>query len=187
MGTLFGVLPFKGHGYDALVASDGRPCFHAFHSETIAVQDREFPEFAGKFGQLTPCGGGDPIPLVKERLLVGRRPSCDIQLKFPNVSSNHCRFSLESGYWFIKDLGSRNGTKVDGRQIMRKRADPKCKVSIAKHHYILEYEPQALGAFGPPPADDDYVEEMLKSSLMDRAGLSRRDGKKSTNRDPLAD
>ena len=152
------------------------------------MQDHEFPEFAGKYGQLTPCGGGDPIPLIKEKLLVGRRPSCDIQLKFPNVSSSHCRLSLESGYWFIKDLGSRNGTKVDDKQIMRKRADPKCRISFAKHHYILEYEPQALGAFGPPPADDDYVEELMKSSLMDRAGLSRRDSsKKYANRDLLDD
>ena len=152
------------------------------------MNDHEFPQFAGKFGQLTPIGGGDPIPLVKDRLLIGRRPTCDIQLNFPNVSSNHCRMSLEHGYWFIKDLNSRNGTKVDDRSIMRKRADPKCRVSIAKHHYTLEYEPQALGAYGPPPADDDYVEEVMKSSLMDRAGLSRRDDKKKfSNRSNLDD
>ncbi|MEM9644918.1 MAG: FHA domain-containing protein [Planctomycetota bacterium] len=152
----------------------------------IDVQDHEFPEFAGKYGQLTPIGGGDPIPLIKERLTIGRRPSCDIQLKFSNVSSSHCQMRLESGYWFIKDLQSVNGTKVDDHRIMRKRADPKCKVSIAKHHYILEYEPQALGAFGPPPADDDYIEELMKSSLMQRAGLKRRDdSKKYANRNEL--
>lgn len=145
----------------------------------------EFPEFAGKYGQLTPVGGGDPIPLIKPRLLIGRRPSCDIQLKFPNVSSSHCRLTLESGYWFVKDMGSRNGTKVDDRSVMRKRCDPNCKVSIAKHHYTLEYEPQALGAYGPPPADDDYVEEVMKSSLMGRAGLQRRDAGKHTNRESV--
>lgn len=135
----------------------------------------EFREFAGDFGQLTPCGGGDPIPLIKNKVILGRRPTCDIQLKFPNVSSKHCRMTVESGYWFIKDLGSRNGTKIDDRQVMRKRADPGSKISFAKHHYIIEYEPQALGAYGPPPADDDYVEEVMKSSLMSRAGMKRRD------------
>ena len=132
-------------------------------------------KFAGPYGQLTPCGGGDPIPLVKDRLLIGRRPSCDIQLKFANVSGQHCKLTLEYGYWFVRDLNSRNGTKVDNRSIVRKRADPKCKVSIAKHDYILEYEPQALGAYGPPPPDDDYIDEVMKQSLMDRAGLKRRD------------
>ena len=134
--------------------------------------------YAGAFGQLTPTGGGDPIPLVKDRLLIGRRRHCDICLDFPNVSSQHCKMSLEHGYWFIRDLNSRNGTKVDGRPIMRKRADPKCKVTIARHEYVLDYNPQVLGAYGPPPADDDYIEEVMKSSLMERAGLSKRDEKK---------
>ena len=136
--------------------------------------------FAGPFGQLTPCGGGDPIPLIKKRLLVGRRGEADIQLKFKNVSGQHCRFNLESGYWFVQDLNSRNGTKVDGRQIMRKRVDPGNKVSIARHDYIMDYDPTLLGAYGTPPADDDFVEELMKSSLMERAGLSRRSRGKET-------
>ncbi|KLU06411.1 adenylate cyclase [Rhodopirellula islandica] len=144
----------------------------------VIMSAEDAPQFAGAFGQLTPLGGGDPIPLVKDKLLFGRRRHCDICLDFSNVSSQHCRMTLEQGYWFIRDLNSRNGTKVDGRAIMRKRADPNCKISIAKHHYTLEYEPQLLGAYGPPPADDDYIEEVMKSSLMDRAGISRRDPKK---------
>jgi len=142
------------------------------------VSADELTEYAGKYGQLTPVGGGDPIPLMKERLTIGRRAECDIQLKFNNVSSQHCRMTLENGYWFIKDLNSRNGIKVEKRTVLRKRLDPDCSVSIARHEYTIEYNPQALGAYGPPPADDDYMDELMKTSLMDRAGLSRRDGKK---------
>lgn len=138
----------------------------------------EEARFAGTFGQLTPTGGGDPIPLIKDRLLIGRRRHCDICLEFANVSSQHCKMTLEHGYWFLRDLNSRNGTKVDRRAIMRKRADPGCTVTIARHEYVLEYDPQLLGAYGPPPADDDYIEEVMKSSLMERAGLSKRDEKK---------
>lgn len=131
-------------------------------------------EGPGKFGTLIPVGGGDPIPLLKDRLVVGRREGCDIVLKFANISGQHCRMTVEHGYWFVKDLGSRNGTKVDGRSVVRKRLDPKCRISFAKHEYEIVYEPQDLGAFGPPPADDDHMEELMKSSLMDRAGLERR-------------
>ena len=131
-------------------------------------------ESAAKYGMLMPTGGGDPIPLVKDRLVIGRREGCDIVLKFANVSGQHCRMTVEHGYWFVRDLGSRNGTKVDGRSVVRKRLDPKCRISFAKHEYIVEYEPQDLGAYGPPPADDDHMEELMKSSLMDRAGLNRR-------------
>lgn len=130
--------------------------------------------YAGQYGQLTPTGGGDPIPLTKERLLIGRRGECDIALKFKNVSSQHCRLTLEQGYWFIRDLNSRNGTKVAGRTVIRKRVDPGTLIAIARHEYTVEYDPLQLGAYGPPPADDDYVEEMMRQSLMDRAGIRKR-------------
>ena len=144
-------------------------------------------EFAGPYGQLTPTGGGDPIPLRKERLLVGRRGEADIQLKFSNVSTQHCRLTVESGYWFVRDLNSRNGVKVDGRKVMRKRLDPGCKLAIARHEYVVEYEPQKLGAYGPPPADDDVMDEMMKQSLMDRAGLKRREQKIESTRKSIDD
>jgi pSer/pThr/pTyr-binding forkhead associated (FHA) protein len=136
------------------------------------------------YGQLVPTGGGDNIVLRKDRLLIGRRESCDIVLRFPNVSGQHARMTLEQGYWFLKDLGSINGTKVDGYRIDRKRLDPGAKVSIAKHVFIIEYSPENLGAFGPPPPDDDQIEQVLRRSLMDRSGLSRRsDEDKFKNRD----
>ena len=46
-------------------------------------------------GELVPVGGGDPIPLIKEKLLVGRRESCDIVLRFANVSAHHCQLTFE--------------------------------------------------------------------------------------------
>ncbi len=129
------------------------------------------------FGELVPTGGGDNIVLKKERLIIGRRETCDIVLRFSNVSGQHARMTLEQGYWFLKDLGSRNGTKVNGMRISRKRLDPGVKIAFAKHTYTMEYSPEDLGAFGPPPADDDHIEEVLRKGLMDRAGLHRRDDK----------
>lgn len=140
------------------------------------------------FGELVPTGGGDNILLKKDRLIIGRRETCDIVLRFANVSGQHARMTLEQGYWFLKDLGSRNGTKVNGYRISRKRLDPGAKISFAKHIYVMEYDPELLGAFGPPPPDDDQLEEVLRKGLMDRAGLQRRDQReKFKNRDILED
>ncbi len=136
------------------------------------------------YGVLNPTGGGDPIPLGKDRLTIGRRENCDVVLRYPNVSGQHCRLTLESGYWFVKDLNSCNGTKVNGSRVVRKRLDPGSVLSIAKHEYSIEYDPEKLGAFGAPPPDDDHLEVVMKKSLMDRAGLSRRseaDPKKNRN------
>lgn len=126
-----------------------------------------------QFGQLIPKGGGDPIPLLQKKLMVGRRETCDIVLRFGNVSGSHCELSLESGYWFVKDLNSRNGTRVNGYRITRRRIDPRDVLSVGKHEYEMDYSPAALGAVGPPPDGGD-LEDILGSSLMDSAGLNRK-------------
>ncbi|MBT6723977.1 MAG: FHA domain-containing protein, partial [Planctomycetaceae bacterium] len=76
-----------------------------------------------KYGKLEPVGGGDTIPLLNEKLLVGRRESCDIVLRFKNVSAHHCQLYVNEGYWFARDLNSRNGTRVHNERIDIKRLD----------------------------------------------------------------
>lgn len=139
------------------------------------------------FGLLVPTGGGEDVPLKKDRILIGRRDNCDIVLRFPNVSGQHCRLSLESGYWFVKDLDSRNGTKVNGLRVAgQKRLDPGNILSVAKHQYEIRYNPESLGASGPPPSDDDNFESLMRTSLMDKAGLQRRsEGNPGSNRNKL--
>ncbi|MEY4178853.1 MAG: protein FhaB [Planctomycetota bacterium] len=125
------------------------------------------------YGTLVPTGGGDPIPLRKQDLMVGRAESCDIVLRFPNVSTRHCQLQLKEGYWVITDLDSRNGTKVGGERISRKRIDPGQRVSIAKHDYTLEYSPVDNGAVGPPVIEDE-VDQFMNASLLQRANLQRK-------------
>lgn len=126
------------------------------------------------YGELLPVGGGDPIPLLKKSLLVGRRETCDIVLRFGNVSGNHCQLSVENGYWYVQDLNSQNGTKVNGSRITRKRLDPGATLAVAKHKYELRYNPVELGAVGPPPSDDEDIVNIMSKSLLESAGLQRR-------------
>ena len=115
-------------------------------------------------GELIPGGGGDPIPLLKAKLLIGRRSRCDITLRFPNVSSHHCELELSNGYWSVRDLGSRNGVKVNGVRCQSKWLMPGDIVSVAKHRYELVYTPTGDG---PPPEEDDP----FAISLLEKAGL----------------
>ncbi len=122
------------------------------------------------YGELLPQGGGDPIPLLKKQLLIGRRESCDIVLRFANVSAHHCQLFINGGYWYIRDMKSRNGVKVNGIKVQEKRIDPGDSLAVAKHKYELNYSPADLGAVGPPPADD-MPAEIMNESLLSRAGL----------------
>ena len=130
-------------------------------------------EWVIMYGELVPLGGGDPIPLLKKELLVGRRESCDIVLRFANVSAHHCQLFVQGGYWYVRDLQSRNGCKVNDIRVKEKRIDPGDALAIAKHNYKLHYSPTDLGAVGPPPADD-LPAELLTESLLSRAGLQSK-------------
>jgi hypothetical protein len=122
------------------------------------------------YGELIPQGGGDPIPLLKKQLLIGRRESCDIVLRFANVSAHHCQLFINGGYWYVRDMKSRNGVKINGIKVQEKRIDPGDQLCVAKHKYELMYSPSDLGAVGPPPADD-LPAEIMNESLLSRAGL----------------
>src|SRR5262245_11459432 len=139
-------------------------------------------------GELIPIGGGDPIPLPnpkrKKQLLIGRRESCDIVLRFANVSAHHAQLMNEGGYWYVRDLQSRNGIKVNEQRVQERRVDPDDILSIAKHKYRVEYDTIELGAVGPPPPDN-LSQEVMKESLLSRAGLDHRSiGRERGSRDP---
>lgn len=124
-----------------------------------------------QLGELVPVGGGDPIPLLKTPLLVGRRESSDIVLRFPNVSATHCELSVVDGYWVVKDLGSSNGTKVNGVRVGEQRLTPGDVLGIAKHEYEIAYVPARLGASAAP--DPQESAGVFGRSLLDLAGLEK--------------
>ena len=132
-------------------------------------------------GELLPVGGGDPIPLLKPLLTVGRRESSDIVLRFPNVSGNHCELELVEGYWHVRDLDSRNGTKVNGERVKKHRLDPADKLSIARHAFEIHYDPATLGAVKPAWAGSDRGDVFAKS-LLEAAGLESRSRKERGSR-----
>src|SRR5262245_34201300 len=91
-------------------------------------------------GELIPVGGGDPISLIRAVMTVGRRESCDVRLNFPNVSGVHCELTFREGYWYLRDMHSTNGTKVNGARVQEKLLHPNDKVTIGKKVYTIHYE-----------------------------------------------
>lgn len=126
------------------------------------------------FGELVPMGGGDPIPLLKSCLSIGRRESCDIVLRFGNVSGQHCELNLEHGWWFVKDCNSQNGTRVNGLRVSKKRLDPGDRLTISRHDYEVRYSPSANGGDEARPPEDDVFADIMGRSLMESAGLDRK-------------
>lgn len=128
------------------------------------------------YAELVPQGGGDAIPLAQEAMSVGRKKSNDICLDYPNVSSRHCEFTCEEGIWFVKDLGSSNGVKVNGEKIetRKKPLKPGDKVVIAKaHQYTIEYKLDKTAAARLEEIAGQQ-EDIFAVSLLELAGLERQ-------------
>ena len=125
------------------------------------------------YGYLTPIGGGDPFPLSKKELVIGRHKTCDIMLNFNNVSGKHCKLVLSEGYWYVLDLQSTNGVKINGDKVTDRRIDPGATLAISKHMFKLQYDPHQNGATGLLPSNMLHGDEILSQSLMQRAGLEK--------------
>jgi len=60
---------------------------------------------------------GQTIPLAAGKLVIGREPDSHIVLDNPLVSRHHCVLLLDEWTLRIRDLGSKNGTFVNGNRL----------------------------------------------------------------------
>lgn len=60
---------------------------------------------------------GKEFPLEKNELIVGREQSNDITISDPEVSRRHARIFFQNGSYVVEDLGSTNGTFVNGQRL----------------------------------------------------------------------
>lgn len=73
---------------------------------------------------------------MRARVLLGRHAPCDIRIDAPKISGQHARLQWVDDGWEVRDLGSRNGTFVDGRRLEpggTMAVDKGASISLARH------------------------------------------------------
>jgi sigma-B regulation protein RsbU (phosphoserine phosphatase) len=70
---------------------------------------------------LTGARAGERFRLDKDRTVIGRHPGCDIVVDSAAVSRQHAAVMLQGDGCWIEDLGSRNGTLINGHRIVERR------------------------------------------------------------------
>jgi diguanylate cyclase (GGDEF)-like protein len=75
---------------------------------------------------------GRQIDLETVPLLIGRAPHCDIVIPSTSVSREHARVEATDGGIFISDLGSSNGTQVNGTPVVKARLKQNDKVRMGE-------------------------------------------------------
>jgi len=62
-------------------------------------------------------GSQKTFSLSSDVTVIGRRGDCDLRIPVLTVSRRHCQLSLNNGVLKIRDLGSRNGTYLNGKPV----------------------------------------------------------------------
>ncbi len=106
--------------------------------------------------QLVPLDGGAPIEVTRDLTLVGRKEDCDLRLDHKSVSKLHCVIVKTDGLLLVRDLGSTNGTRINGQRIRRAAILPNDKLTIANFHYRILFGP----ALDPPAGPDEHTMQM---------------------------
>jgi len=85
-------------------------------------------------------GTGPQIALYRPILLIGRHPDCDIRIDSPKISRRHCCIATAYDRILIRDLGSRNGVRVNGRLQEEARLQSGDELAIGPFLFRLEEE-----------------------------------------------
>ncbi|MHC4829980.1 MAG: sigma 54-interacting transcriptional regulator [Planctomycetota bacterium] len=86
--------------------------------------------------------GKDVVPIKGEVLSIGRAEENDIQIKEPESSRHHCKILRSEGAFKLVDLGSRNGTLVNGRRVQWSILREGDQIRIGKTKIYLGHIPK---------------------------------------------
>lgn len=107
--------------------------------------------------RLIPLGDAPPIDLVKDLTLVGRDDGCDVRIDHKSVSKLHCVLVVSDGVLLVRDLGSTNGTRVNGQRVRRATVLPDDQLAVAAFKY--QFRVGEAGA-GSDPLPDPLPSEL---------------------------
>jgi pSer/pThr/pTyr-binding forkhead associated (FHA) protein len=105
--------------------------------------------------KLVPVDGGPPIVITRDVTVVGRgRSLCDILLQSNSISKLQCLIAKTDGLLFIRDLGSTNGTKVNGQRVTRGALLPGDELAFASVKFRVHLGPSVPGEESVISADE---------------------------------
>ncbi len=84
--------------------------------------------------------------LPQGRIDIGRDPGCQFQLPDPEVSRRHAEVEAIPGGWCVRDLGSSNGTRVNGQAAQSRRLAHGDRIGIGPFEiwFLLDVDAEAF-------------------------------------------
>jgi pSer/pThr/pTyr-binding forkhead associated (FHA) protein len=114
------------------------------------------------------------IAITKEEFLIGRGADCDLRLRSKAVSRHHCLIRFQGGEVTLVELGSANGTFVNGQRI-RSQATLKegDEIGLGDFIFVLALHGQSGIIWGPTTGDSQAPTIHVKDV---KRGLEKDEG-----------
>lgn len=110
--------------------------------------------------------------------VIGRSPECQLKVASNQISRRHCQILLRETFVAIKDLGSANGTFVNGRRVppeVEVPLTPGTRVMLGPLHFTIDYEPAGKAAEPAlPEVALDTVTNAADASVADADARNRQ-------------
>ena len=113
---------------------------------------------------------GEPLPLNQRVLVIGQRRGCGLRLKDAMVATVHAVLLNANGRHYLRDLGSHNGTMVNGRRIRHAKLRPGDVIQIARHTFRYARVDAPKPAVAEPAGVTGFASAQADSSLFAAAG-----------------
>lgn len=109
----------------------------AGEAQTQRTEPRSRERSSGLLLVAPPAMAGRKFALSTEAT-VGRAPGCGVQIDDARVSRLHARLFWHGGAWYLEDLGSTNGTQLDGGTVTEPtRIKRGARIRIAEIELVL--------------------------------------------------
>lgn len=81
------------------------------------------------------------VRLPPGETVIGRQRGCTVRIPSAEISRRHCALRTEDGYLTVQDLGSVNGTFLNGMRVVNREAvRPGDHLEIGPVRFVVEYE-----------------------------------------------
>ncbi len=101
----------------------------------------------------------EEFPVTKTPVTVGRTPDNDIVIDNTLVSRHHCKIVQDGTCYLVEDLGSGNGTFLNGQHIVKETLQDQDAIAVGKHTLVFIHN-------DTPPCEQQHVADFGEETFI---------------------
>ena len=128
---------------------------------------------------MTKDGAQKEFHLPSAVTIIGRRQDCDLCIPLMNVSRRHCEINQDEGKLKVRDLGSKNGTFVNGTKVDQTEVSQGDQISIGPIEFVLTMSKMENSSSAIMSAPNEIKKQEVSKELLKSEGhydKSKNDG-----------